>query len=678
MIHMALCTRCGRQAESGTEFCSGCGTYSAPAAEGQPVTASAMGTADYLRPFAPEGTGHPALPEIQGPDRWSDPAGGWTAGADQQAWSDSSPSVEVPAFSRDSVPAGESPLPARQPFGSAQSTPPGGDMSSPEQDYPGGSSYFEAQAAGAYLPEPGQAFAAPGGRRGAAESASTADQSYVASEESRRAAADTAAEDYAATDQRYAAKLSAGRSAGAGEPYATAGERYATAGERYAATGELSADPSERYAADHGERYAGSGELYADHGERYAGPGEHYADSGERDAGADDPLNAAEQFYAATDHRYAAENADLADSGGHYLSASADVYGTAGPDQDNLDSDERYAPVNGGPASADPPYDDADQPYSTADGYPANSAPWSTPGPNGLDDLSPSSAPTSYPSLTWAQQVHAQDVLDAPHVTRLPLDDPDLDRADRGDAVGLLKSGRRRLRRPARNLDPDEDYASPEYAGPPSTDQAGRREFVAEQPRSPVRGRWVAFAATAVVVIIAAAGAAILLAHHSKPNRQTASSQKSRIAQSAPKPSASPTKVSGGLITVTPGAAAAPHAAAVEAFLTRYFRAINNHDYAAYRRLFEKSLRGGLSQSAFTSGYGSSQDSQATLHGITVPAAGQLDAAVSFTSHQEPTASATNTSCTVWSISLYLTRQGHTYVIESPPAGYQATSSACP
>src|SRR4029077_5805139 len=105
MIHMALCTRCGRQAESGTELCSGCGTYSVPAAS-QPVTASAMGTADYLRPFAPEGTGHPALPETQGPDFWSDRAGDWTAVADQEAWSASSPSGEVPAFSRDSVPGG--------------------------------------------------------------------------------------------------------------------------------------------------------------------------------------------------------------------------------------------------------------------------------------------------------------------------------------------------------------------------------------------------------------------------------------------------------------------------------------------------------------------------------------------------------------------------------------------
>jgi hypothetical protein len=62
---------------------------------------------------------------------------------------------------------------------------------------------------------------------------------------------------------------------------------------------------------------------------------------------------------------------------------------------------------------------------------------------------------------------------------------------------------------------------------------------------------------------------------------------------------------------------------------------------------------------------------------VTVIGAGQLQAAVTFTSHQQSAASPTHSSCTAWTISLYLLREGHTYVIESPPASYRATAAAC-
>jgi hypothetical protein len=132
-----------------------------------------------------------------------------------------------------------------------------------------------------------------------------------------------------------------------------------------------------------------------------------------------------------------------------------------------------------------------------------------------------------------------------------------------------------------------------------------------------------------------------------------------------------------GLITVQPAAASESSAPSVVSFLNNYFTAINHHDFAAYRRLFSASLRGGLSAAAFASGYGTSKDSLVTLHTISPLGTRELDAAVTFTSRQRPADSPTHSSCTGWVISLYLVRQGQDYVIVSPPAGYQASFSDC-
>ncbi len=184
--------------------------------------------------------------------------------------------------------------------------------------------------------------------------------------------------------------------------------------------------------------------------------------------------------------------------------------------------------------------------------------------------------------------------------------------------------------------------------------------------------RWVAFAAAAIVLIIASAGAAILLSHRATPpSHHVSGGTAERTTAPAPKPTTSP------LITVAPAAASAPQAPAVRAFLTRYFTAINDHDFAAYRSLFSDTQRGGLSAAAFAAGYGSSRDSRATLHNIAASAAGRLVVTVTFVSHQQPTDSATHSSCTAWTISLYLTKQAGAYVIQAPPAGYGATATAC-
>jgi hypothetical protein len=193
----------------------------------------------------------------------------------------------------------------------------------------------------------------------------------------------------------------------------------------------------------------------------------------------------------------------------------------------------------------------------------------------------------------------------------------------------------------------------------------------------PLGGRWISAGVAAGVVIIAVV-AAIVLVGHGGP---TAGTGRGRSAQSAggatrqPAPTAPATT---GPLAVTSAAAAGPDAKAVARFVIRYFRAINQHDFATYRSLFSVSLRGGLSSAAFTRGYGSSRDSLATLRAISPVGASELDAAVSFTSHQQPADTPSRSACTTWNISLYLVRQGHSgYVIVSPPAGYRASFAAC-
>jgi hypothetical protein len=189
----------------------------------------------------------------------------------------------------------------------------------------------------------------------------------------------------------------------------------------------------------------------------------------------------------------------------------------------------------------------------------------------------------------------------------------------------------------------------------------------------PGRARWISVGAATVVIAVAALGV-LLLAHHGKP--PAASSQK-RQATTQPPVQPTRTPAVNGLIRVTPGVASQPHATIVVSLLNRYFTAINDHDFAAYSRLFSPSLRGGLSKPTFRTGYASARDSRATLHGITSAGAGQLDAAVTFVSRQKPAVSATHSACTAWSISLYLRRHGRGYVIESPPTGYAASARSC-
>ncbi len=195
------------------------------------------------------------------------------------------------------------------------------------------------------------------------------------------------------------------------------------------------------------------------------------------------------------------------------------------------------------------------------------------------------------------------------------------------------------------------------------------------QQRSPRNGRWIAMAATLTVLIIAAA-VVLLVGHRGTAGHTPQAGKDSKAARPSSSAAKSAPTVS-GLVTIAPGAATAPHEAAVVAFLNRYFHAINRHDYGAYERLFGPALRGGLSVTKFSAGYGTTRDSAETLRSIRVIGAGQIDALVTFISHQQATDSPTNTTCTGWRISLYLIRQGGRYVLGTPPEGYQPSYHSC-
>lgn len=202
--------------------------------------------------------------------------------------------------------------------------------------------------------------------------------------------------------------------------------------------------------------------------------------------------------------------------------------------------------------------------------------------------------------------------------------------------------------------------------------------------RGPHSGRWIALTAAMAVLVMAAAAVTLALANgHARGGSPRAGT---RARQSGPAAGPSPTAPSGtqatalanGYVAVAAGAAGSPNAPPAVSFLTRYFAAINDHDYRAYLRLYSPAIRGSLTPAAFSAGYGTTRDSLATLRHISVIGPGQLDAVVTFTSHQQPGQSASQSACTRWRISLYLIRADNGYLLQTPPSGYLASFRACP
>ena len=128
-------------------------------------------------------------------------------------------------------------------------------------------------------------------------------------------------------------------------------------------------------------------------------------------------------------------------------------------------------------------------------------------------------------------------------------------------------------------------------------------------------------------------------------------------------------------MAVSPSAAANQSAPQVQALVERYFSAINSHDYAAYNSIHDAKSQ--MARSTFDSGYATTTDSAEELTAISDAGGGELAATVAFISHQDPADSITKTSCTKWTIMLYLLPQGGSYLITSTPPGYHAAFAGC-
>jgi len=193
-------------------------------------------------------------------------------------------------------------------------------------------------------------------------------------------------------------------------------------------------------------------------------------------------------------------------------------------------------------------------------------------------------------------------------------------------------------------------------------------------------------AAVVAMAVLAAGGVAAwaLIGHHAPHPAAAPAVSTSGIGQSGSPTASAPRQASttptsqltagSATVTIAPSAAQQSNAPQVAKFLETYFTAINTRDFGLDSSLFEPQLQPTRQQ--FSQGYRSTSDSDITLTDLSVTATG-LAATVSFTSHQDPSDSPTNSSCTAWDITLYLQPQGSAYLIVSPPAGYHAHYSSC-
>ena len=137
---------------------------------------------------------------------------------------------------------------------------------------------------------------------------------------------------------------------------------------------------------------------------------------------------------------------------------------------------------------------------------------------------------------------------------------------------------------------------------------------------------------------------------------------------------ATPFAPGGFAVSVSPAAAGQSGEPQVVSFLQSYFTAINDHNYGQFASLVTSSQRPTPAQ--FQNGFASTRDSRAALTGLSPTATG-VAASVTFTSHQQPSASPTRTSCTVWHITLFLESRGGGYRIGPAAPGYHAHYQPC-
>jgi hypothetical protein len=211
-------------------------------------------------------------------------------------------------------------------------------------------------------------------------------------------------------------------------------------------------------------------------------------------------------------------------------------------------------------------------------------------------------------------------------------------------------------------------------------------------PRSSGSGRRMLVIAAVVVAALAAGSATLVWAMNRHPRavgalqhgpaasaRRTEGTSSPSASTPSPSPSASPSGpgATSQVLQVAAGVAANPAAAPVKTLVTSYFAAINAHNYQNYVSLLTASTAQNLTQAQFSSGYGSTTDSNMTLTSISSTGSGSLAATLTFTSQQLPAESPDNSPCDNWQITLFLQPDGNSYLIGRPPASYHATYAPC-
>jgi hypothetical protein len=177
--------------------------------------------------------------------------------------------------------------------------------------------------------------------------------------------------------------------------------------------------------------------------------------------------------------------------------------------------------------------------------------------------------------------------------------------------------------------------------------------------------------------VSAAAKPASSAATSTPTSSASATASASPSASPTPSRTASPATSPAAGVTVSPAAAANPAEPGVATVVNQYFTAINGHDYSAYNSLLEPQEQAADTRSSFDTGYGSTKDSNEKLTSIAATGSGGEAATLSFTSHQNAADSATQSTCTSWTITLYLEPSGSSYLIGPTPPGYHAQYAAC-
>ena len=211
--------------------------------------------------------------------------------------------------------------------------------------------------------------------------------------------------------------------------------------------------------------------------------------------------------------------------------------------------------------------------------------------------------------------------------------------------------------------------------------------------RAPTRRGPLTLPIVALIVLLAAAASGLgswyavrstPAAHQSASGRTPSAATSSLLASpstttgspppspSPPAPSPSPSDT---LVSLAPAAAGYPDAAAIQAVITEYFRAINSRDYAGY--LTVESLGNALTEQQFQTGFRSTVDSDVLVTSITTAPDGRPAADVTFTSRQQPQDGPGGESCTNWQVTMFFDTNTGTYTIGAPPADYRASYQAC-